>query len=71
LNARGDHWMFELVGHLKPGVTPAQATADLNSMDSYLKRSYPKKKVMSLIRWRGLVFMATIWAGLCGLFSPD
>jgi predicted permease len=44
LNARGDHWMFELVGHLKPGVTPAQATADLNSVDSYLKRSYPKEE---------------------------
>src|ERR1700727_2574951 len=44
LNARGDHWMFELVGHLKPGVTPAQATADLNSVDSYLKRTYPKEE---------------------------
>jgi len=44
LNARGNHWMFELVGHLKPGVTPAQATADLNSVDSYLKRSYPKEE---------------------------
>ena len=28
---------------LKPGVTPAQATADLNSVDSYLKKSYPKE----------------------------
>jgi predicted permease len=44
LDARADHWMFELVGHLKPGVTPAQATADLNSVDSYLKRSYPKEE---------------------------
>src|SRR5580700_4865258 len=44
LNARGDHWMFEMVGHLKPGVTPAQATADLNSVDSYLKKSYPKEE---------------------------
>jgi macrolide transport system ATP-binding/permease protein len=44
LNGRGDHWMFEMVGHLKPGVTPAQATADLNSVDSYLKRSYPKEE---------------------------
>ena len=44
LNARGDHFMFELMGHLKPGVTPAQATADLNSVDSYLKRSYPKEE---------------------------
>jgi predicted permease len=44
LDARGDRWMFELVGRLKPGVTPAQATADLNSVDSYLKRSYPKEE---------------------------
>ena len=44
LNARSNHWMFELVGHLKPGVTPAQATADLNSVDSYLKKSYPKEE---------------------------
>jgi predicted permease len=44
LNARGIHWMFELVGRLKPGVTPAQATADLNSVDSYLKKSYPKEE---------------------------
>jgi predicted permease len=44
LNARGIRWMFEMVGRLKPGVTPAQATADLNSVDSYLKRSYPKEE---------------------------
>jgi predicted permease len=44
LNAREDHWMFEVFGRLKPGVTPAQATADLNSVDSYLKRSYPKEE---------------------------
>lgn len=42
LNARESHWMFEMVGHLKPGVTPAQATAELKSVDWYLKRSYPK-----------------------------
>jgi predicted permease len=44
LNGREIHWMFEMVGHLKPGVTPAQATADLNSVDSYLKKSYPKEE---------------------------
>src|SRR6516164_8007162 len=44
LNAREIHWMFEMVGHLKPGVTPAQATAELNSVDSYLKRAYPKEE---------------------------
>ena len=44
LNARESRWIFETVGHLKPGVTPAQATADLNSVDSYLKRTYPKEE---------------------------
>ena len=44
LNARENHWIFELMGHLKPGVTPAQANADLNSVDSYLKKSYPKEE---------------------------
>jgi predicted permease len=42
LNARKTHWMFEMVGRLKPGITPAQATTDLNSVGSYLKKSYPK-----------------------------
>ena len=44
LNARESRWMFETVGHLKPGVTPAQAIADLNSVDSYLKKTYPKEE---------------------------
>ena len=44
LNARGIQWIFEMVGRLKPGITPSQATADLNSVDSYLKRSYPKEE---------------------------
>ncbi len=30
------------MGHLKPGVTPAQAIADLNSIGSYLEKTYPK-----------------------------
>jgi predicted permease len=42
LNARGSRWVFMVMGHLKPGVTPAQATADLNSVGSYLETAYPK-----------------------------
>ena len=43
LNARGDvQGIFETLGHLKPGVTPAQATSDLNSVGSYLEKAYPK-----------------------------
>jgi hypothetical protein len=42
LNARGHRFIFMTMGHLKPGVTPAQATADLNSSGSYLEKTYPK-----------------------------
>jgi predicted permease len=42
LNARGSRWVFMVMGHLKPGVTPAQATSDLNSVGSYLEKAYPK-----------------------------
>ncbi|HEX8896116.1 MAG TPA: ABC transporter permease, partial [Terriglobales bacterium] len=41
LDARGNRWTLTL-GHLKPGVTPAQAIADLNSIGSDLEKSYPK-----------------------------
>jgi predicted permease len=42
LNARNNRWVFETLGHLKPGVTPAQAVADLNSIGLYLEKTYPK-----------------------------
>lgn len=42
LNARGDHWVFMTFGHLKPGVTQAQAVADFNSIGAYLRKTYTK-----------------------------
>lgn len=43
LNVRGNHGVvFMAMGHLKAGVTPAQAAADLNSIGSYLEKTYPK-----------------------------
>ena len=42
LTARGTRWISLVLGHLKPGVTPAQAVADLNSVGSDLEKSYPK-----------------------------
>jgi predicted permease len=42
LNARGNRKLLMAFGHLKEGVTPAQAVADLNSIGSYLEKSYPK-----------------------------
>jgi predicted permease len=44
LNARGNHWIDFVLGHLRPGVTPAQATADLNSIGAYLLKNYPKEE---------------------------
>jgi predicted permease len=42
LNSRGKRFIFMTMGHLKPGVTKAQAIADLNSIGSYLEKTYPK-----------------------------
>ncbi len=42
-----------LVGRLKPGVTPAQATTDLNSIAATLAKAYPKEDgqaIFSLVR---------------------
>ena len=40
LQYRGDHGPF-VVGRLKPGGTPAQATADLNAIAAWLAKTYP------------------------------
>src|SRR5437870_1245614 len=42
LSARGNRWVFMVMEHLKVGVTPAQAMADLNSIGAYLEKTYPK-----------------------------
>lgn len=38
---KSEHAIFEVMGHLKPGVTPAQAVADVNSASAYLEKTYP------------------------------
>src|SRR5260370_30331815 len=43
LNARGIPWIYLALGHLKEGVTHSQAIADLNSIGSYLEKTYPKE----------------------------
>jgi predicted permease len=40
LKQRGNHSSF-VAGRLKPGVTPAQATADLNTLATWLAKAYP------------------------------
>lgn len=41
-NERGNRFLLMVLGHLKPGVTPAQAISDLNSIGAWLERNYPK-----------------------------
>ena len=43
LSDRGNRWLGSLIGRLKAGVSPAQAIADLNSIGSYLEKTYPKE----------------------------
>ena len=53
LNDRRSHWVFMTMGHLKAGVTPGQAVADLNSIGQDLLRKYPKdegKMTFKLVR---------------------
>jgi predicted permease len=42
LDDRSNRGILMVLGHLKPGVTPAQAIADLNSVGAYLEKNYPK-----------------------------
>ena len=42
LNDRASRWIFMAVGHLKAGVGRAQAITDLNSIGSYLEKTYPQ-----------------------------
>lgn len=42
LEGRGNHFTW-VIGYLKPGVTPATATSDLNTIAASLAKSYPKE----------------------------
>ena len=72
LNDRGSSGLLSVIGHLKAGVTPAQATADLNSIGSYLEKAYPKdeRRMSFLLARPGLLgdqFGRPIQAFLAGL----
>ncbi|MGD0302177.1 MAG: ABC transporter permease [Bryobacteraceae bacterium] len=43
LNDRGKRQVFQVMGHLKAGISPAQALIDLNSIGSWLEKTYPKE----------------------------
>lgn len=42
LDERSNRGLLMVLGHLKPGITRAQAIADLNSVGAYLEKTYPK-----------------------------
>jgi predicted permease len=42
LSERGNQSFIMTFGHIKDGVTPAQAIDDLNSVGAYLEKTYPK-----------------------------
>jgi predicted permease len=44
LNDRGSRNLMSVIGHLRPGVTPAQAVADLNAVGAWLEKTYPKQE---------------------------
>jgi len=72
LNDRSNRWVFEVLGHLKPGVTQAQAIADLSSIGAQLHKAYPKEddqQTFSLVSpgLHGNFFAPAMRAFLAGL----
>ncbi len=71
LHDRTNYWgVMEAVGHLKAGVTTEQATADLNSIGSWLTETYPKENGtgrFSLARPMLFAFGVQVGAFLSGL----
>ena len=58
LNDRASRWVFMVVGHLKTGVTLAEATADLNSIVRTWKRLIPKTNGKPAFHSRAQTFWA-------------
>jgi predicted permease len=72
LKTRAKGGVFEIMGHIRDGVTTGQAVADLDSVGSYLAKTYPKDDsglTFSLVRpgLHGDFFAPAIRAFLAGL----
>lgn len=50
-NQRGNRWLSEVVGRLKPGVTTAQAAGELDRIGSWLGKSYPAEEDQRLLTY--------------------
>ena len=73
LNTRGNnHAIFEVFGHLRPGVTPSDATVDVNTFGATLEKDYPNevRHKKSSLSHEGLTSFGTpIEAFVAGLMS--
>jgi len=73
LNSRGTRWVSDLLGRLKPGVTPAEAASDLNAIEAVLEKNYAKdvSHVSFSLSRPGIadVFGGAVKAFLAGLMS--
>lgn len=49
---RSNRWMSEVMGRLKPGVTRAQAAADLDAIGAYIGKTYPNDVDQSLLTYK-------------------
>jgi putative ABC transport system permease protein len=67
VNSRGTHWL-STIGRLKPGVTAAQAQAEMNNLMANLGRAYPDSDAGRRVRLIGLAASiqgttsGTLWA---------
>ena len=72
LNDRSQRGVFEVLGHLRAGVTPAQAETDLSSIGAWLHRTYPSEddqSTFALVRpaLHGNFFAPSMRAFVAGL----
>lgn len=64
LNDRGEPALVMIFGHLKAGVTPQQASADLDAIGAYLERTYPKTDAQTN---RFVLTRTTLWGDSPGM----
>ncbi len=69
-NRANTNGLFEVFGHLRPGVSVAQADADVNAIGDLLQKTYPKEvshKPVSLAREGLTAFRPAVHAFVAGL----
>jgi predicted permease len=69
LTDRGNRWIDEVFGRVKPGVTPVQAAADFNLIGADLEKAYPKQNGPMAFQLGGLGLGDTFKGFLAALMS--